>query len=147
MTPRADERTWAMWCHLAAFVGMLGVPLGNIVGPVVAWQIKREESAFVDEHGRESVNFQISFLLYAIVAAIALVLFLIFVVGVGAGINTSDGRTPAAAWMAVIVSGAFVPLLGLLLFPFFAMVFVVIAALHAHRGRHYRYPLTIRFLR
>ena len=61
-----DERMWAMFCHLAAFSGYIGVPLGSVVGPLVIWLIKRDTSAFVDDQGKQSLNFHISLVLYAI---------------------------------------------------------------------------------
>jgi hypothetical protein len=53
------ERTWAMLCHLLAFAGFV-FPFGNIIGPVIIWQIKKQESELVDDQGKESVNFQIT---------------------------------------------------------------------------------------
>ncbi len=67
---RSDKqgRTWAMFCHLAALSACVGVPFGNVIGPLVVWLIKRDEFAIVDAHGKESLNFQISLTLYAIIA-------------------------------------------------------------------------------
>lgn len=66
-----DARTWGMWCHLAGLAWMLVwlVPIiGGVVGALVVWQIKRDEDAFIDEQGKEALNFQISMLLYWAVA-------------------------------------------------------------------------------
>jgi uncharacterized Tic20 family protein len=54
-----DERTWAMLCHLAALAGCL-LPLGNILGPLAIWLLKKNESSFIDEHGKAALNFQIT---------------------------------------------------------------------------------------
>ena len=62
--------TWGMACHLAALAKYIGIPFGNIAGPLIIWFIKRGESPFVDEHGKESLNFQISLTIYGIIAAI-----------------------------------------------------------------------------
>lgn len=67
--PGRDERTWAMACHLAALAGYV-FPLGNILGPLVVWLVKREQFPLVDDQGKESLNFQISITLYALVAAL-----------------------------------------------------------------------------
>jgi len=67
--PRPDERTWSMFCHLSAFAGFF-IPFGNIIGPLIIWLIKRLESPFVDFHGKESLNFQISITIYSIVAGL-----------------------------------------------------------------------------
>ncbi len=64
-----EERTMGMLCHLLAFAGFV-IPLGNIIGPLVVWLVKKEASKFVDFHGKESLNFQISMLIYCIIGAI-----------------------------------------------------------------------------
>lgn len=70
-----DDTTWATIAHLAGFVGFVGVPLGNLLGPLVVWLVKRNESGFVDEAGKEAVNFQITMTIAGLIAAL-----LIFVV-------------------------------------------------------------------
>lgn len=72
---KKEERTMAMLCHLLAFAGFI-VPLGNIIGPLVVWLIKKEESGFIDFHGKESLNFQISMTIYFIVSAILILIFI-----------------------------------------------------------------------
>ncbi len=80
-----QERTWAMLCHLAALSGLI-IPLGTILGPLVIWLLKKNESPLVDRNGKEALNFQISMLLYFVVAAIlTLVLIGIFLM-IGLGI-------------------------------------------------------------
>ncbi len=74
MDPK-QEKTWGMLCHLSAFAVFLFPALGNVIGPLIVWLIKKDESPFVDDQGKESLNFQISFTIYCLVASI-----LIFVV-------------------------------------------------------------------
>ena len=62
------ERNWAMFCHVAAFAGFL-IPFGGIIGPLVIWLSKRDDSTWVNENGKTSLNFQLSMLLYMILAA------------------------------------------------------------------------------
>jgi len=50
-----------------SFVGLLGIPLGNILGPLVLWLVKKEGDALVDATGKEVLNFQISASIYGIV--------------------------------------------------------------------------------
>ncbi len=64
-----DARLFGMLCHLLALSGFV-VPFGSIIGPLVMWLIKREEFPFVDDQGKEALNFGISVLIYAIVAGI-----------------------------------------------------------------------------
>ncbi|TWH76133.1 hypothetical protein LX59_01052 [Azomonas agilis] len=59
--PSRDERQWAMLCHYSAFFGLLVPMVGNVIGPLLLWQFKREDSSFIDYHGKESLNFQITY--------------------------------------------------------------------------------------
>jgi uncharacterized protein len=62
----SQSKTWDMLCHLSALAGFI-IPFGNIIGPVLVWQIKKNEFPSVDVHGKESVNFQISVVIYAFI--------------------------------------------------------------------------------
>ena len=70
-----EVRTWAMLCHLSTFSGGF-IPFGNILGPLIIWLMKREESPFIDAHGKEALNWQISATIYFVVC-FALVFVLI----------------------------------------------------------------------
>jgi uncharacterized Tic20 family protein len=63
----SDERLWAMLCHLSTFAGYF-VPVGNILGPLVVWLIKKDQYALVDDQGKEALNFQISVLIYGLIS-------------------------------------------------------------------------------
>ena len=63
-----------MLCHLIALSGVI-VPFGNILGPLIVWMIGKSDSEFVNEHGKSSLNFQISFTLFFI-ASVVLILFI-----------------------------------------------------------------------
>lgn len=63
-----ESRRWAVFTHLSAFAMFLGIP--SVVGPVVLWAVRKDEDGFVDFHGKEAVNFNLSFLLYGIASGI-----------------------------------------------------------------------------
>ncbi len=63
------ERQWAMFSHLSSFVGLI-LPLGNIISPLIMWQVKKEEYLFASEQAKECLNFQISILIYLFVSFI-----------------------------------------------------------------------------
>lgn len=67
--PGKDERTWGMLCHLVAFSGLI-VPFGAIIGPLIIWLIKKDEMPFVDDQGKESLNFQLTMFIAAIITFI-----------------------------------------------------------------------------
>ncbi len=60
----SEEKNWAMFAHLAALAGYIGIPFGSVLGPLVVWLMMRDESAVVDDHGKRSLNFQISMTLW-----------------------------------------------------------------------------------
>ena len=71
------DKTWAMLCHLTAFAGYF-IPFGNILGPLVIWIMKKDELSVVDEHGKESINFQVSMTIYATIAGLLIFVFIGF---------------------------------------------------------------------
>ncbi len=79
----SSVRTWCVLAHATALVGFL-VPLaGHIVGPLVIWLAKRADSAEIDAHGKESLNFQLSMLIYNLIAAVlCLVLIGFFILAI-----------------------------------------------------------------
>ena len=93
-----DERQWGMFAHLAALAGFL-IPLGNVIGPLVIWQIKKNEMPFVDDQGKEALNFQITVTvaLFAsmLLMVIAIGFLLLPIVGIGALILTIIGAIRA----------------------------------------------------
>ncbi len=68
-----DARMWGMFAHLSAFTAFVTAGIGAIVGPLVIWQIKKEQFPFVDDQGKEALNFQITMLIYALAAMLLLI--------------------------------------------------------------------------
>lgn len=64
--PSAEERQWAMFAHLSALVGVI-IPLGSIIGPLVIWLIKKDTMPFVNDQGKEALNFNITVAIAAVV--------------------------------------------------------------------------------
>jgi uncharacterized protein len=71
--PASPNRTWEVLCHLSALSGYV-VPLGWVLGPLIIWLIKRNENPAVDYHGKESLNFQISMLIYTLIAGLSILI-------------------------------------------------------------------------
>ena len=69
-TATRPARTWAALAHASALIGLLGNGIGFLLGPLVVWFVKREESAFVNEQGKEALNFQMTMLIAMILAGI-----------------------------------------------------------------------------
>ncbi|MDF2640837.1 MAG: orotate phosphoribosyltransferase [Pseudomonas sp.] len=99
--PAQSARQWAMFCHLSAFVGVI-FPFGNLLGPLILWQLKRESDPFIDAQGKEALNFQITVAIAAMVSILLMVVVigfpLLLLVGIGAlvltiiaGIKANEG--------------------------------------------------------
>ncbi len=73
-----EEKKWAMICHLAALAGFV-IPFGNLLGPLVVWLIKKDTMPLVDRHGKESLNFQITVAIAAVIAAMLIIVLIGFV--------------------------------------------------------------------
>jgi len=94
-TPSQEARQWAMFCHFAAFLGMV-FPFGNLLGPLIVWQIKKDLDPFVDAQGKEALNFQIS------VSLAAILCFMLMVVVIGFPLLVLLG---VAALVLTIIAG------------------------------------------
>jgi uncharacterized protein len=107
------ERTYAMFTHLA----LISIHFGLAIVPtLIMWLVKRDKSPFVDDHGREAMNFQISLLVYALAALV------LSIVTCGAGM---------VLYIPIYILG---------------IVGMILASVAANKGQYYRYPMTIRFL-
>lgn len=113
--------TWAMLCHLCGLVGYLGNGIGNVIGPLLVWLIKKDEIPEVERHGKEALNFNISILLYGAILVVV---------------------TMASLGFAALLT---VPA-GIALFVFH-LVCTIQAAIKANNGEDYEYPLTIRLVK
>ena len=80
-----QEKTWGMLCHLSALSGFV-IPFGNLIGPLIIWLVKKEESEYVDKQGKESLNFQISVTIYALVAAVLVLIVVGIILLIALGI-------------------------------------------------------------
>jgi uncharacterized Tic20 family protein len=121
--PPPSERQLAAAAHLAAFAGAV-VPLGHLLGPAVVWWLQRDQSSYVTEHARAALDFQIT-LTVALLCAIVLGL-LLFLPTLGLG----------TLFLVFVGYGVW----------FVAQVLTVLAAIRAHGGRTFRYPLALRWL-
>jgi len=115
--PESQARTWNMLCHLSALAGFV-FPLGNILGPLLVWQIKKNEFPSVDVHGKAALNFQIT-------VAIAM-----FVTGLVAGVLSF-----------FCVGYLLIPLV--LLIVLGGMILAIIAGIKANNGEDYQYPWSL----
>ena len=73
LPPLSNEtRNWGMLCHLSALLGFVPPFIGVVLGPLAIWLIKGKEHPFIDANGRESLNFQISMLIYSAILSVTI---------------------------------------------------------------------------
>ncbi len=107
--PTKDERNLALLAHL------LGL-FTSILGPLLIWLLKKEDSPYVDDQGREALNFNLT-LLFAYI-----------------------GVSILAAITCGIGGLLFIPLV------LYHLVLAILATVAASKGETYRYPLTVRLV-
>ena len=127
-----NENNTAFLLHLSAFFGYM-IPFGAIVGPLVIWEINKSKSDFVDENGKEAINFNLSYLLYTFLLALSIIPFVIRMIFSHARHLDLFGILSIAAIIGVIAIVKF--------------VLIILAAVKANQGEVYRYPLTINFIK
>lgn len=130
--PSADDRNTAMFAHLASFASMV-FPFGNVIGPLIVWMVRKDRSPFIDRHGKESLNFQLTF-----------TLVLIVLIAITAGYAISSGINDNEVGVLMSLAGF---LFVISVYSIAALVFIIIGAVRASNGEEYRYPLSIRFVR
>lgn len=118
----ADERNWAMAAHLSALIAFISIP--SLVGPLVVWLIKKDESPFVAAHAVDALNFNISVLIYTIVGSLAMAFIGLVTLGIG---------------LLLAIPAIFVAFV-------LWLVFVIQGAMAASRGEQFKYPWTINFV-
>jgi uncharacterized protein len=81
--PSENERTWGMLAHLSALAGLLFPLVGIVLGPLAVYLGRRDNSAFVAQHAKEALNFNITVLIGAVVCMILMMVFVGFLFGTG----------------------------------------------------------------
>ena len=79
-TSSRDVRTWNVLCHATALAGFFVPWAGHILGPLIVWLAKRSDSSEIDENGKESLNFQISMLIYNVIAGVLCLVLVGFII-------------------------------------------------------------------
>ena len=146
------QKNLAAIIHLSTFSKFF-IPLGNFILPLILWTMNKDKSEFVDEHGKQAINFQLSILLYAIAAVIITIpIFLYVFAGSfpeelffdnhnfhinGDDIHNVSGFIILGVLAAIIAATVFIV----------EIVLVIMAMVKANNGEPYKYPLTIRFIK
>lgn len=146
-----NHKNIAAAMHISTFAKFF-FPFGNYLLPLILWSTNKEKP-FVNEHGRQAINFQLSILLYSIgIGLICLPFFVAFASDFVSLVEVIDHQAHKVTFSDIKnLSGylilffvAIVFLLGLFVFELYA---VITATVHANRGLLYKYPLSISFIK
>ena len=140
-----NDNNNAFLMHISAFAGYV-FPFGSVLLPLILWQVKKDRNELLDAHGKEAVNFNLSYYLYTFILGITLIPFTFghffrnfrhfsdfdrfdF------DFNFSNlfGFVGFSSLISVLVIAKF--------------ILIVVAAIKASRGEFYKYPLSINFLK
>ena len=113
-----EERDWGIALHLSA-LAMHIIPFGNILGPLIIWSSKRDRSAYLDQQGREVLNFHISWTVGLVLAV------LLQVIAIASGIK-------------IVIPLLILTGIG---YYFGMLYFIVVAALRASDGLYFDSPV------
>ena len=146
------EKNIATFTHMGSLTQYL-IPFGNYIFPIVLWNTKKEESEFVDHHGKQVLNFQLSLLLYSLLLImIAIPSFLISIfkdTSFETLANHHDITFSNFNFQnnigALIVGLLCVLIFGLLKVAEFFLI--IYASIKTANGEKYKYPITIPFLK
>ena len=116
----SNARQWAMFAHLSAILASIVGGL-SFLGPLLIYLIKKDEHPFIADQAREALNFNLSFLIYAVALGLVSLLLLIFIIG-------------------FFLFFLYIPL------ALAGLVLSIVGAVKANNGEAYRYPLTIRMV-
>ena len=139
-----DQNTNAFLIHISAFAGFV-FPFGQIITPLIAWQTLKDRSPFLDEQGKEAINFNLSYTLYVFILSIALIplfyksFFTNFNSFNNFQLNLDLSTNNLFSIMGLGSISVILYLVGISL--------IIIAALKAKEGESYKYPFTIKFIK
>ncbi len=119
-----NDKNYSSITHLSSFAGCL-FPFGNIIAPLLLWSAKKNESTYINTHGKAAINFQLSLMLYSFLLALLIIPLTIFTLGLGL--------------VAV--------LLGIIPAIILIIATVISASIKASNGEYYDYPFTIEFIK
>lgn len=150
-THSENQKQLGALIHLSTFAKYF-FPFGNFFAPLIIWSFNKDKE-FIDEHGRQAINFQLSILVYTLVIGLLCIpFFLMFATDFVSLIDKIEHTVGGISvhnftnlsGFVILFSIVALLLFGIFIFELYA---VISATLHASRGDYYKYPLSIPFLK
>lgn len=145
-----NDHTTSSLIHLSSLASLIKfaipIPFLSILFPLVLWQSLKKESEFINHHGKEAVNFNMSFLLYNFLLGVGAFIMVGATVFNAIRLENIDG--PMEIINLLLTTGGFVSILVVFgVLSLLKIVFIILATIKAGQGEWYRYPMTIRFIK
>jgi uncharacterized Tic20 family protein len=142
-----NDKNIAFLTHLSGFGGYI-IPFGSIIIPLIIWETKKKESQFIDDNGKEALNFNLSYLLYTFLLGITVVPFF-----VGSFFSHFREVThfdnmdfhldfDSNHLFGIISIASLISVLAIA-----KIVLIIMASINSHKGEKFKYPLTINFVK
>lgn len=149
---QSNEKNMATYIHLSTLSQYI-IPFGNYIFPIIIWSSKKNESQFIDENGKNAINFQLSIFLYTMITIIIAVPLFIYGIIKNVSLTTINegGDFIANHLSAGNISGIVIlAIITVLLFCFLKIIefiLIIYASVKSSNGEAYKYPLTINFIK
>ncbi|ESU28894.1 hypothetical protein FLJC2902T_14910 [Flavobacterium limnosediminis JC2902] len=145
------EKNTATLVHLST-LSQYFIPLGNYFFPILIWAFRKDKSEFVDYNGKQTLNFQLSMLLYSLLLAVVAIPSILFAVFNNITFNQfEEGNFEIEQLLSGNSTGLItVAATALFLFCTLKVVeffLIIYAAVKTSNGENYRYPMSISFLK
>lgn len=121
-----NDTSAAFLIHISALASYI-FPFGGLLAPLIIWQVKKNESTYLDEQGKAAVNFNLSFALYSFIFGLSI-------------FSTFFFNFPN--FVGLFGSISLIAIIGIVRF-----IFIVMAAIKANNNEYFKYPLTIEFIK
>jgi uncharacterized Tic20 family protein len=147
-----SNKTSAAIIHLSA-LSQYFIPFGNFIFPVILWSAMKDKSTYIDQQGKQSINFQLSIFMYSLILAlIAIPIFLITLFKNfnfnhfphHGDFNFENINFEHFSGIAIVAISAAFLFCTLKVFEFFLIIY---AAAKTSNGFDFKYPLSIKFIK
>ncbi|GHC53439.1 DUF4870 domain-containing protein [Ulvibacter litoralis] len=146
-----NQKSVSAFIHLSTFLKFL-FPFANFFAPLLLWTLNKEKD-FVDEHGKQAINFQLSIIVYTLLLGLVCIpLFIFFIADFVSLAELLDDSVHSFQLHEIKNLSGYVLVLCLIILVFIALFIfelyaVITATMQASKGKLYKYPFTISFIK
>jgi uncharacterized protein len=147
----SSEKNVSTFIHLSA-LSQYCIPFGNYILPIIIWSAKKNDSEFIDNNGKNVLNFQLSIFLYSIILAVIAIPIFIFTIAKSISLKEvlnhyqtfENCNFENFSGLATIIISAITIFAVMKIAEF---ILIIYAAIKSSNGEEYQYPLSIPFFK